>query len=274
MNAWTPEVIMKSSTARSLHVFCLSFLCLLALHVVTGNNARASETEGRADTDTGAAAALPISASETKSSSLRRDRRDTHSTDTKVTKNYAEPKIAVVVLLFIILIVLIVALVYFYRRLNQVSDGEYTIDKLINGKDGARERAGNAVRYIENRFGVRLRPRKRGDVEEGEEEEEREEQEQEQEQERVSEKDAESQVEDDRQEEDSSDDYSSLEGCDLRERKKLQEGSEKRKEGRRANEDKKEEEKEEIKAQQKEEKETEGEENRRVVGQREACLQI
>ncbi|KAG9346965.1 hypothetical protein JZ751_005892 [Albula glossodonta] len=228
MNAWTPEVIMKSSTARSLHVFCLSFLCLLALHVVTGN--KNSETQVR------------------------------------VIKDYAEPKIAVVVLLFIMLIVLIVALVYFYRRLNQMSDGEYTIDKLINGKDGARERAGNAVRYIENRFGVRLRPRKRGDVEEGEEEEEREEQEREQEQERVSEKDAESQVEDDRQEEDSSDDYSSLEGCDLRERKRLQEGSEKRKEGRRANEDKKEEEKEEIKAQQKEEKETEGEESREGGG--------
>ncbi|KAJ8416479.1 hypothetical protein AAFF_G00357670 [Aldrovandia affinis] len=175
--------------------------------------------------------------------------------DNMVTASLLTDDTAVVVL-FLFLTLIILALVYTYKRLNRETDGEYTLTRLINGQGGARERVQNAVSVVESRLGIQLRQRKRGDIEGGEGDEE----EEDREQERVSEKNAESLAED-AQDEDSSDDYSSLEGCDLREKKRLQGGSEKSKEGNRVSVGKKDEEKVEMTREKKEEKVMEGEEN-------------
>ncbi|KAG7461854.1 hypothetical protein MATL_G00195540 [Megalops atlanticus] len=174
---------------------------------------------------------------------------------------YGEPQRGVVIFLFILFAILILVLVYLYKRLNRETDGQYTIRQLIYGKGGVRERVQNGVTAIESRLGVRLRPRKAEDIEGGEEDDDREEEEREQE--RASGKDADSLAEEEQhQDGDSSDDYSSLEGVDLRERRKLHENAEVKV----VSEGEKTEEKGECKEEKKQEKDTGGEEKNSETG--------
>ncbi|KAL4641487.1 myelin transcription factor 1-like protein [Arapaima gigas] len=121
-----------------------------------------------------------------------------------------------VTVLVILLLLLVLLLVYLYKRLNQETDGQYTVHQLVYGKGGALERLNDGARAVESRLGVRLWPHKAAKTEEEEEELKEEEQEQ-----KSQESDVEQGVEGDKEdkaEDNSSDDYSSMEGVDLRER--------------------------------------------------------
>ncbi|XP_036407824.1 protein pxr1 isoform X2 [Megalops cyprinoides] len=173
---------------------------------------------------------------------------------------YGEPQRGIVIFLFILLALLILLLVYLYKRLNRETDGQYTVRQLVYGKGGVRERVQNGVTAIENRLGVRLRPRKAEDIEGGEEDDDREEEERERE--RASRKDEDSLAEEEQQQDEDSSDYSSLEGVDLRERKQLQENAEVKV----VSEGEKAEEKGECKKEKEEEKGTGGEEKNSETG--------
>lgn len=139
-----------------------------------------------------------------------------------------DPIFTVIFLIFL-LAILTVALIYLYKKLNRETDGKYTVHELVYGEDGARQRLQNGVQALESLLGIRLWPRKR-EAAEGEDVEE---QREEREEDRVEVPDIEQGHEHDEmsldkkaEEEDSSDDYSSMEGVDLREKAKLKENME------------------------------------------------
>ncbi|XP_035280658.1 uncharacterized protein si:ch211-119e14.1 [Anguilla anguilla] len=262
---------MKSSTAQLLQVSRMVVLGLVTLQIVTGNYIMASAAEMEAtDTGTEVAALLPAaregmysasrkSGHETGSeeNTLVRRRRNASLKTEHKPEEYRNPNTPIVVFLVFLLIFLILALVYFYKRLNRETDGQYTLTKLVNE---AREHAQNAARPIESRLRGLLRRR----TDEDEDEERgREEDDEKESRERVSLKDAENLSEDEQREEaDSSDDYSSMEGFQPQEGEPLQRGSEKGKKGKRASQEKKEEKKTEVAEvtdEKKEEKQAEGE---------------
>ncbi|KAL2079111.1 hypothetical protein ACEWY4_024855 [Coilia grayii] len=137
-----------------------------------------------------------------------------------------------VVLLFMLLI-LVSLLAYLYRRLNRDTSGQYTVREMVLGKDGLRDRVRSGVVVVETRLGVHLWPRPRprpSDEEAGEEGEEagsardsdvEEGQTQADEQKEGAGGAEGGGGESEHEEEDSEDDYSSMEGTDLRERAKL-----------------------------------------------------
>ncbi|KAG5845039.1 hypothetical protein ANANG_G00134590 [Anguilla anguilla] len=258
---------MKSSTAQLLQVSRMVVLGLVTLQIVTGNYIMASAAEMEAtDTGTEVAALLPA-AREGMYLASRKSGHETGSEEKTLVRRrrsipkdktaYSNPSTPIVVFLVFLLIFLILALVYFYKRLNRETDGQYTLTKLVNE---AREHAQNAARPIESRLRGLLRRR----TDEDEDEERgREEDDEKESRERVSLKDAENLSEDEQREEaDSSDDYSSMEGFQPQEGEPLQRGSEKGKKGKRASQEKKEEKKTEVAEvtdEKKEEKQAEGE---------------
>lgn len=262
---------MKSSTAQLLQVSRMVVLGLVTLQIVTGNYIMASAAEMEAtDTGSGVAAVLPAAREGMHSASRKsghemgseentpvRRRRSTNGAGTTSAHSYSNTPL--VVFLVFLLIFLTLALVYFYKRLNRETNGQYALTKLVNE---ARERAQNAARPIESRLRGLLRSRT--DEEEDEDEERgREEDDEKESRERVSLKDAENLTEDEQREEaDSSDDYSSMEGFQPQEGQPLQRGSDKGRKGKRASQEKKEEKKTEVAEatdEKKEEKQAEGE---------------
>ncbi|KAJ8008205.1 hypothetical protein DPEC_G00102390 [Dallia pectoralis] len=123
--------------------------------------------------------------------------------------------------LFVILVIVIALLVYLYKRLNRETNGQYTIHKLIYGEGGARDWLRDRVRALEVWSGRRIRLLSDNDEAAGEEEAD-----QVEDVERGSDRGVSQEGDNDDEEgmeDDLSDDYSSLEGCDLRERAKLTE---------------------------------------------------
>ncbi|XP_023665116.1 uncharacterized protein [Paramormyrops kingsleyae] len=141
----------------------------------------------------------------------------------------SQSSLTTVILLIFLLAILIVALIYLYKKLNRETDDKYTVHELIYGEDGARQRLQNGVQALESSLGIRIWPRKREEAEGEDVEEQREEHQED----RVEVPDIEQGQEHDEtsldkkaEEEDDSDDYSSMEGVDLREKAKLKENME------------------------------------------------
>lgn len=119
----------------------------------------------------------------------------------------------IVIALLFIWLILVLALVFFYKKLNKDTNGQYDIQRLILAEGGLRDQLRQGVGVVENRLGVRIWPQPIEEeedlrVNEGTDEEDNDKQneshaEEEEEQENHDIKD------------DSSDDYSSI---DLRER--------------------------------------------------------
>lgn len=63
--------------------------------------------------------------------------------------------------LFFLLVILILLLVYLYRRLNRDTNDQYTIRKLVLDEGGLRDRVRSGVVAVETRLGVHLWPRPR-----------------------------------------------------------------------------------------------------------------
>lgn len=129
----------------------------------------------------------------------------------------------IVLTLFFILIILILLLFYLYKRLNHETKNKYTIQQLVLGEGGLRDRVIQGVAVVEARLGDRIRSRshdeeqalssnedKNSDKEDEEEGEENAGQGHSENENKTEEKEEEHQN-------DSSDDYSSI---DLRERVK------------------------------------------------------
>ncbi|RAM39482.1 hypothetical protein DOZ52_29035, partial [Enterobacter hormaechei] len=70
----------------------------------------------------------------------------------------------VLVLLFL-LIILALALVYFYKKLNADTNGQYTVQRIVFAPGGLRDRVRQGVGVVENRFGVHIWPQPRDDEE-------------------------------------------------------------------------------------------------------------
>ncbi|XP_051506105.1 retrotransposon-like protein 1 [Myxocyprinus asiaticus] len=125
-----------------------------------------------------------------------------------------------VIALLFIWVILVLALVYFYKRLNADTNGQYTIQRAVFSEGGLRDRLRQGVGFVENRFGVNIWPRPRDEDEEVMQGNDREDVEEED----VNDKQNESHADEDGEQEsgdakdDSSDDYSSI---DLRERLSL-----------------------------------------------------
>ncbi|XP_061108388.1 uncharacterized protein si:ch211-119e14.1 [Conger conger] len=264
---------MKSSTAQPLHASYLPLLCLLTLHIVTGNYIMASTTDMEAYTGSKDATGFPDAREGVYSLSRKFIREIPGKEDTPVRRKRSAssstnvpytPPVGLIVFLVILLVVIILALVFFYRRLNQETDGQYAPAKLLNA---AMEWARNTGRAIDSRRRVLLRGHTSEDEEMGRQDDDDEEEEEEREEEECREKESmhegESLAEDEQGEEDSSDDYSSLEGFCPGDGAML-----KGKKGKRASQEKKEEKKTEVmdekKEKEKEEEKKEGDEGRQA----------
>ncbi|XP_067308097.1 protein tyrosine phosphatase receptor type C-associated protein [Pseudorasbora parva] len=70
-----------------------------------------------------------------------------------------------VLVLLVILIILAVALVYFYKKLNADTNGQYTVQRMVFAPGGLRDRLRQGVGVVENRFGVHIWPQPRDDEE-------------------------------------------------------------------------------------------------------------
>ncbi|XP_041723882.1 uncharacterized protein si:ch211-119e14.1 [Coregonus clupeaformis] len=126
-----------------------------------------------------------------------------------------------VLTVFFILVFLVCLLVCLYKWLNRQTNGQYTVRQLVYKEDGARDHIMGWVRILEVRLGRRLWPLGEDEEAVGEEEDRNEERDVERGNEG---RESEGEEEGDEREcggDDSSDDYSSMEGCDLRERAKL-----------------------------------------------------
>lgn len=62
-----------------------------------------------------------------------------------------------VLILFFILVLLVLLLLYLYKRLNHETKGKYTIQRLVLGDGGLRDRVMHGVAEVEARLGDRLR---------------------------------------------------------------------------------------------------------------------
>ncbi|XP_056156541.1 uncharacterized protein si:ch211-119e14.1 [Lampris incognitus] len=142
---------------------------------------------------------------------------------------YNNPSFQIVLTLTLLLAVLVMLLIFMYKKLNKDTNGQYTIRRMIYKEGGVRDRMRSAAMALESFLGIQLWPCSRmreeageemcevghgaGDVEMGNQ---------------LSESEAEEEGEEKKEEGDerrvensSSDDYSSMEGCDLKERAKL-----------------------------------------------------
>ncbi|XP_056115089.1 30 kDa salivary gland allergen Aed a 3 [Rhinichthys klamathensis goyatoka] len=72
---------------------------------------------------------------------------------------------ATVLILLFVLIILALALVYFYKRLNVDTNGQYTVQNIVFAPGGLRDRLRQGVGVVENRFGVHIWPQPREDEE-------------------------------------------------------------------------------------------------------------
>ncbi|XP_016335145.1 prostatic spermine-binding protein-like [Sinocyclocheilus anshuiensis] len=134
------------------------------------------------------------------------------------TSNNGDNTPAVIALLFI-WIILVLALLYFYKKLNADTNGQYTVQRIVFAPGGLRDRLRQGVGVVENRLGVRIWPQQRDDEENigGHDEEDEEGEGQDKQNDSYTEEGEQQEHDDDR--DDSSDDYSSV---DLRERAKMQ----------------------------------------------------
>ncbi|XP_023830425.1 high mobility group nucleosome-binding domain-containing protein 5-like [Salvelinus sp. IW2-2015] len=144
----------------------------------------------------------------------------------------------VVLTVFFILFTLVALLVVLYMWLNRQTNGQYTVHQLVLGEGGARDRVRGGVQVLEVWFRRRLWPLSEDEETVGEEEQ----RDEEEDVERVSEggeSEGEGKKEEGDKEEgderegrvdDSSDDYSSAEGCGLTERVKVMDAKKERRE--------------------------------------------
>lgn len=166
---------------------------------------------------------------------------------------------AVLALLFI-WIILVLALVYFYRKLNTETNGQYTVQRMVLAPGGLRDQLRQGVSVVENRFGVHIWPQPREDEENIRDKDEDDENDQDKQNDTYTEEQEQENQED--KDEDSSSDYSSV---DLRERAKNQTAG-KKKEEKEDEEEEKPKEEEEKKEEEEEEKKTEDVKNEEKVG--------
>ncbi|XP_061139381.1 uncharacterized protein si:ch211-119e14.1 [Syngnathus typhle] len=75
---------------------------------------------------------------------------------------------AIVVLLFFIFVILLLLLIVLYKKLNRETNGQYTLQRVVYGEGGLRDRARTMAAVLENRLGVQLWPHGSSD-EDGEE---------------------------------------------------------------------------------------------------------
>lgn len=64
----------------------------------------------------------------------------------------------IVIGLLFIWLILVLALVFFYKKLNKDTNGQYDIHRLIFAEGGLRDRFRQGVGVVENRLGVRIWP--------------------------------------------------------------------------------------------------------------------
>ncbi|XP_043099660.1 acidic leucine-rich nuclear phosphoprotein 32 family member B [Puntigrus tetrazona] len=136
------------------------------------------------------------------------------ATDTSVKDNTP-----IVITLFFLWIILVLVLLYFYKKLNADTNGQYTVQRMLFAPGGLRDRLRQGVGVVENRLGVHIWPQQRDDEENigGHDEEDEEGEEEDKQNDSYTEEGEQQEQDDDRN--DSSDDYSSV---DLRERAKMQ----------------------------------------------------
>ncbi|XP_026122410.1 high mobility group nucleosome-binding domain-containing protein 5-like [Carassius auratus] len=126
---------------------------------------------------------------------------------------------AVVIALLFIWIILVLAFLYFYKKLNTDTNGQYTVQRIVFAPGGLRDRLRQGVGAVENRLGVHIWPQQRDDEETigGPDKEDEGGEGQDKQNDSYTEEGEQQEHDDDR--DDSSDDYSSV---DLRERAKMQ----------------------------------------------------
>ncbi|XP_016097560.1 nardilysin-like [Sinocyclocheilus grahami] len=126
---------------------------------------------------------------------------------------------ATVLALLFIWIILVLALLYFYKKLNADTNGQYTVQRMVFAPGGLRDRLRQGVGVVENRLGVHIWPQRHDDEENigDNDEEDKEGEGRDKQNDSYTEEGEQQEHDDDR--DDSSDDYSSV---DLRERAKMQ----------------------------------------------------
>ncbi|XP_016330296.1 prostatic spermine-binding protein-like [Sinocyclocheilus anshuiensis] len=134
-------------------------------------------------------------------------------------QNMNKDNTATVLALLFIWIILVLALLYFYKKLNADTNGQYTVQRIVLAPGGLWDRLRQGVGVVENRLGVRIWPQRHDDEENiGDNDKEDEEGEgRDKQNDSYTEEGGQQEHDDDR--DDSSDDYSSV---DLRERAKMQ----------------------------------------------------
>lgn len=121
----------------------------------------------------------------------------------------------IVIALLFIWLILVLALVFFYKRLNKNTNGQYEIHRLIFAEGGLRDQLRQRVGVMENRLGVRILPPPHEEEEHLEDNEGKDEEDVDNDKENESQPEEEEEQENHDIKDDSSDDYSSI---DLRER--------------------------------------------------------
>uniref|UniRef100_UPI003F9FD93E si:ch211-119e14.1 n=1 Tax=Danio rerio TaxID=7955 RepID=UPI003F9FD93E len=130
-----------------------------------------------------------------------------------------------VLALLFIWVILVLALVYFYRKLNTETNGQYTVQRMVFAPGGLRDQLRQGVGVVENRFDVHIWPQPREDEENIRDKDEDDENDQDKQNDTCTEEREQENQED--KDEDSSSDYSSV---DLRERAKMQKAGNKNEE--------------------------------------------
>lgn len=126
----------------------------------------------------------------------------------------------IILILFFVLVLLVILLFYLYKRLNYETKNKYTIQKLVLGEGGLRDRVRHGVAVVEARVGDRLRSKNQDEeqaLSRAEDEKSDKEDEGEEEDAGQGKCENENKTEEKEEEHDSSDDYSSI---DLKERVK------------------------------------------------------
>ncbi|TRY92547.1 hypothetical protein DNTS_029822 [Danionella cerebrum] len=77
-----------------------------------------------------------------------------------MTQNSAESTILSLLFFWLLLVL---TLVFLYKKLNAQTNGQFTVQRLVLGPYGLRDRLRQAVGLVENRFAIRVWPRPRND---------------------------------------------------------------------------------------------------------------
>lgn len=68
-----------------------------------------------------------------------------------------------IAILSVVLVLLLVLLVYFYKKLNQLANGQYTIQRLVYKEGGVRDQVRGVALVVWTRLGIQLWPRDESD---------------------------------------------------------------------------------------------------------------